>query len=192
MSGTITKTGAGSQTIVSADVDAISVTDGTMGCSGALAADSVSIASGATLKMTGTGSSFNVVNPVNIQDGATLYFENAVPRNDNTDLAINIAEGGTLKFYETEIGDHNDFNSLVRNSSKNVTITGDGNFVKTGTGKLFITSQDNDSKVTIVLSDKAVDRASRDFQIHIRKCCKGSVFLSKIVAFSTMEKLLLH
>ncbi len=156
MSGTITKTGAGSQTIVSADVDAISVTEGTMGFSGALVADSVSIAPGATLKMTGTGSSINVVNPVNIQDGATLYFENAVPRNDNTDLAINIAEGGTLKFYETEIGDHNDFNSLVRDASKNVTITGDGDFIKTGPGKLFITNQSNGGKVAIVLSDKAV------------------------------------
>ena len=156
LSGTITKTGAGSQTIVSADVDAISVTEGTMGFSGALAADSVSIASGATLKMTGTGSSINVANPVNIQNGATLFFENAVPRNDNTDLAINIAEGGTLKFYETDTGDHNDNNSLVRNASKNVTITGDGNFVKTGTGKLFITNQSNGGKVAIVLSDKAL------------------------------------
>ena len=157
ISGTLTKNGKGSQTIVTAAVENVNVTEGTMGFSGALnVSGNVSIASGATLKMTGTGAALNADNQINIQDGATLYFENAVPHNDNKDLAINIAQGGTLKFSETDIGNHNDNNSLVRNASKNVTITGDGSFVKTGTGKLFITNQDNDAKVAIVLSDKAV------------------------------------
>ncbi|MBQ3351132.1 MAG: autotransporter-associated beta strand repeat-containing protein [Thermoguttaceae bacterium] len=150
-------TGSGSQTVASADVTNLTISSGEMSFSGALnVPGNITIASGATLKMTGTGSSLNAGNQVNIQDGATLYFENAVPRNDNTDLAINIAQGGTLKFSETDTGDHNDNNSLVRNASKNVTITGDGNFVKTGTGKLFITNQSNGGKVAIVLSDKAV------------------------------------
>ncbi|MBR5161376.1 MAG: hypothetical protein IKW80_07075, partial [Thermoguttaceae bacterium] len=153
----LTVIGTGSQTVAATDVTNLTVSSGEMGFSGALnVPGSVYIASGATLKMTGTGSSLNVGSPVNIQNGATLYFENAVPRNDNLDLAINIDEGGTLKFYETDTGDHNNNNALVRNASQNVTITGDGSIVKTGTGKLFITSENNSAKVAIVLSDKAV------------------------------------
>ena len=156
-SGTLTKVGAGSQVLGSADVENISVTEGTLGFSGVLnATGDISIASGTTFKMYGTASALNAANPIDIQDGAALYFENAVPRNDNSDLAINIAEGGTLTFYETDAGDHNNNNSLVRNASKNVTITGDGDFIKTGPGKLFITNESNSGKVAIVLSDKAV------------------------------------
>lgn len=156
ISGTLTKNGAGSQTIVTAEVDALNITAGTMGFSSALKANSVTLASGATLKMTSTASSINVVNPIEIPDGGMIYFENAVPHNDTNDLTINIAEGGTLKFSGTDTGNHNDNNSLVRAANKNVTITGDGSFVKMGTGKLFITNQNYSSKVSIVLSDKAV------------------------------------
>ena len=156
ISGTLTKNGAGSQTIVTAEVDTLNITAGTMGFSSALKANSVTLASGAALKMTSTASSINVVNPIEIPDGGMIYFENAVPHNGTNDLTINIAQGGTLKFSETDTGNHTENNSLVRNASKNVTITGDGNFVKTGTGKLFITNNDNKAKVSIVLSDKAV------------------------------------
>ena len=155
--GTLTKVGAGTQVLGSADVENIAVTEGTLGFSGVLnATGNISFPSGTTFKMYGTASALNAANPIEIQDGATLYFENAVPRNDNTDLAINIAEGGTLKFYETDAGDHNNNNALVRPASKNVTITGDGDFIKTGPGKLFITTESNSGKVAIVLSDKAV------------------------------------
>ena len=162
ISGTLTKNGAGSQTIVTAAVENLNVTEGTMGFSGALkVSGNITIASGATLKMTGTGSSFNVANPVNIPDGATLFFENAVPRNpENTTVNINIAEGGTLKFSETEIGDHLESNTLVDVEHKHLKtfITGDGNFVKTGAGRLFMYRQTTFSSdnLSIVLSDKAV------------------------------------
>ena len=153
----LTVIGTGSQTVAATDVTNLTISEGEMGFSGALnVPGSVYIASGATLKMTGTGSSLNVGSPINIQNGATLYFENAVPRNDNLDLAINIDEGGTLKFSETDTGDHNNNNALVRPASQNVTITGDGSIVKTGTGKLFITNENNSANVAIVLSDKAV------------------------------------
>ena len=155
--GTLTKVGAGSQVLGSADVENIAVTEGTLGFSGVLnATGDISFPSGTTFKMYGTASALNAANPIVVQNGAALYFENAVPRNDNTDLAINIEEGGTLTFYETDAGDHNNNNALVRDASKNVTITGDGDFIKTGPGKLFITVNGNSGKVAIVLSDKAV------------------------------------
>ena len=162
MSGTLTKTGKGSQTIVTASVNDVNVTEGTMAFSGALTADNVTIASGATLKLTGTGSSLTVANPIEIPDGGMLYFENAVPRNNNnTPLSINIAEGGTLKFYETITDEHIANNTLANTGDNhyNVTITGDGNFIKTGSGRLFTyrnSTYNNSNYLSIILSDKAV------------------------------------
>ena len=156
ISGTLTKNGAGSQTIVTANVDALNVTAGTMGFSGALTASSVTIASGATLKMTGTDSSLTAANPIEIPNNATLYFENAVPRT-TADLTINIAEGGALTFYETNTDGHNINNGLINSKTYNVSITGDGNLIKTGSGNLYMFSSANyNPALSIVLSDKAV------------------------------------
>ncbi|MBQ3351131.1 MAG: PEP-CTERM sorting domain-containing protein [Thermoguttaceae bacterium] len=156
ISGTLTKNGKGSQTIVTAEVDALNITAGTMGFSSALKANSVTLASGATLKMTGTGSSLTAANPIEIPNNATLYFENAVPRT-TADLTINIAEGGALTFYETNTDGHNINNGLINSKTYNVSITGDGNLIKTGSGNLYMFSSANyNPALSIVLSDKAV------------------------------------
>ena len=111
-----------------------------------------------TLNLSGTAASLDSAGTVAISDGAKLLFTGAVPHNTVNPLTININEGGTLEFTNMGTGDHVAENSLTVKSAittKGITITGDGTFLKTGTGKISTTYQTGGGTPKFALSAKA-------------------------------------
>ncbi|MBQ2620429.1 MAG: autotransporter-associated beta strand repeat-containing protein [Thermoguttaceae bacterium] len=104
--------------------------------------------SGGTLKLTGDGTLASTT--INIGDGGRLLYDNMVPR-QVADTTINIGEGGTVEFNMTSTGRSVE-TSL--SSGVGITFTGDGTWVKSGTGDLHCESG-NESPVTFALSSKA-------------------------------------
>ncbi len=104
--------------------------------------------SGGTLKLTGDGTLASTT--INIGDGGKLLYDNMVPR-QVADTTINIGEGGTVEFNMTSTGRYVE-TSL--SSGVGITFTGDGTWVKSGTGDLHCESG-NESPVTFALSSKA-------------------------------------
>ena len=108
----------------------------------------ITTVSGGTLKLTGDGKLASTT--INIGDGGRLLYDNMVPR-QAADTTINIGEGGTVEFNMTSTGRSVD-TSL--SSGVNITFTGDGTWIKSGTGDLHCESGDA-SPVTFALSSKA-------------------------------------
>ena len=104
--------------------------------------------SGGTLELTGAGRLAST--SINIGDGGRLLYDNMVPH-QVADTTINIAEGGAVEFNMTATGRSVD-TSL--SSGINLTFTGDGTWIKSGTGDLHCESGDA-SPVTFALSSKA-------------------------------------
>ena len=104
--------------------------------------------SNGTLKLTGDGKLASTT--INIGDGGRLLYDNMVPR-QVADTTINIGEGGTVEFNMTSTGRSVE-TSL--SSGVGITFTGDGTWVKSGTGDLHCESG-NESPVTFALSSKA-------------------------------------
>ena len=104
--------------------------------------------SGGTLKLSGSGKLAS--STINIGSGATMLYYDTVPHN-TSDLTINLAQGGKVEFDMTATGRSVD-TSL--SSGINLTFTGDGTWIKSGTGDLHCESANN-SPVTFALSSKA-------------------------------------
>ncbi|MBQ3350157.1 MAG: PEP-CTERM sorting domain-containing protein [Thermoguttaceae bacterium] len=100
-----------------------------------------------TYQITGTGT---INGTVNVENGAKLLFDNAVPHN-TSDLTINLAQGGTVEFDMTTTGRSG--NTAI-SSGKTVAFTGDGTWIKSGTGDLWCQSA-NTQPVKFALSSKA-------------------------------------
>ena len=101
-----------------------------------------------TYQITGTGT---INGTVNVENGAKLLFDNAVPHN-TSDLTINLAQGGTVEFDMTTA--ERSAVTAIASAGKTVKFTGDGTWIKSGTGELHCASANN-QPVTFALSSNA-------------------------------------
>ena len=102
-----------------------------------------------TLKLTGAG---GINGTVNVENGTTLYFDNDVPHNTESDLTINVKSGGTVKFDMTTA--ERSAVTAIASAGKTVKFTGDGTWIKSGTGDLWCQSA-NSQPVKFAMSSKA-------------------------------------
>ncbi|MBR0239100.1 MAG: autotransporter-associated beta strand repeat-containing protein [Thermoguttaceae bacterium] len=102
-----------------------------------------------TYKLAGAG---GINGTVNVESGTSLYFDNDVPHNTESDLTINVKSGGTVEFDMTTA--ERSAVTAIASAGKNVTFTGDGTWIKSGTGELHCASANN-QPVTFALSSSA-------------------------------------
>ena len=134
--------------VISGSANMIKTGDGTLTLTAANTFTGETIVSDGTLTLSGDG---KLASPsITVEDGAKLLYDNTVPHNGAAQT-INIEEGATVEFNMTTTGRSA---STAISQGKLVTFTGDGTFVKSGSGDLWLQSA-NTQPVTFALSSKA-------------------------------------
>ncbi len=126
--------------------------DGTLVLSGANNYTGDTTVSAGTLAIAGSGTLQSA--SVTIASGAELLYDNALPRSP-VSQTFDIKQGGTFEIYRAATPAHDYANSGISNVN-NVTVkfTGDGTWVKSGSGELWCSSADN-RPIVFELSSKA-------------------------------------
>ena len=132
---------------ISGAANLVKTGDGTLTLTAANTYTGETIVSDGTLTLSGNGKI--AASSITVEDGAKLLYDNTVPR-AAVDQTIAINEGGTVEFNMTSTG----YANTSISDGKTITFTGDGTFVKSGTGELWCAKADN-QPVTFALSSNA-------------------------------------
>ncbi len=126
--------------------------DGTLVLSGANNYTGDTTVSAGTLAIAGSGTLESA--SVTIANGAELLYDNALPRSP-VSQTFDIKQGGTFEIYRAATPAHDYANSGISNvNNATVKFTGDGTWVKSGSGELWCSSADN-RPIVFELSSKA-------------------------------------
>ena len=126
--------------------------DGTLVLSGANNYTGDTTVSAGTLAIVGSGTLESA--SVTIANGAELLYDNALPRSP-VSQTFDIKQGGTFEIYRNTTPAHDYANSGISNvNNATVTFTGDGTWVKSGSGELWCSSADY-RPIVFELSSKA-------------------------------------